>query len=198
VRFTELQRIPYPLGLDAANGARQLQDMAELLEAKFTDLDAGWSDRNSPAAWQARTTAAQSSFNAALIPLEFHVVDWDSKGTMAPINTGVNTMGRLGTSDRWEHWYIGAYLNFAGGTTLGELCYATLTIAITDPLTGVASTVEIERTNSVTNTAGEQMVLDSFVRVRGATVQVRHFSGGAGTKTIGTGALMWGVQVGVE
>jgi hypothetical protein len=196
---TTIQRIPYPLGLDAGNGARQIQDTAEHLEGVFVDLDRRWFYRNAPSAWQVRLlTAATADGLPRVLSFVTGGVDFDNRGNLAPVNSGSADTGVLGASGEWEYWYLGAYLNIAGGTTLDAVYYAGIRATGIDPLTNAATVQRIDRYAVESTTAGEHIVLDGFLRVRNATVQLHYQCNGAGTKTVAVGALFWAVQVGVE
>lgn len=205
---TPLQQLPYPLGLDAANGARQIQDLAEAIEEKLNRLDSEWADRLSPPSWLVRTTSNTSTASWGLhllsgetIPIitqTWHSVDWDTGPARAPINTGSATTGQLALGPGYETWYVGAYVMINGTTTLDARLGARLVIIETDPVTNVTTQTILQKSGVVTLNSGDHLNVDGVVRVQNARIQLWTGADGAGTKVIQTASLMWATRIGRE
>jgi hypothetical protein len=205
---TPLQGLPYPLGLDYANGARQIQDLAEALEAKLNRLDSEWASRLSPPSWLVRTNS--NTATASFVFIEaigeavpgitqvWHAVDWDTGPSKAPVNTGSTTTGQLALGPGYETWYVGAYVMISGTTTLGEQIGARLVIREVDPVTNVARETYLQKTGRVTLNSGDHLNVDGVVRVQNARIQLWTGADGAGTKVVQQPSLMWATRIGRE
>lgn len=203
---TPIQGFPYPAGLDAANGARQIQDLAEVFEGEFNAMDAGWARRLNPPSWLVRTTSNQGIISLVLdddgIPFptqtqQWQSVDWDSGPLYAPINSGSAFTGLLAQGTDYETWNIGAYVMISGTTTLNAQLAIRIKVSEIDPLTNVLTTTFAQKTSRVTNNAGDHLNIDATFRVRNAWVNLMVGADGSGTKVVQAPSLMWATRVGV-
>lgn len=203
---TPNQGFPYPAGLDAANGARQIQDLAEKLDTQFNELDDGWARRLNPPSWLVRTTSNLSVISLVLdadgIPYptqtqQWQSVDWDSGPLYAPINSGSAFTGLLAQGDDYETWNIGAYVMISGTTTLNAQLAIRILVNEVNPQTNALTTTFIQKTSRVTNNAGDHLNVGGTLRVRNAWVNLMVGADGAGTKVVQAPSLFWATRVGV-
>lgn len=194
MKTTPAQGLPYPTSLDLGAGARQMQDLAEVLESKVTSVDAGWSLRRNPPTWIVSTSVNQ---NNGAEPLAWHVVDFDNTGVLAPINSGSSTTGKLtATPGKTELWWIGGYTQLTQIGVVGDLRRVRLLVVTLEPVTAARTLYTIDQTHYETLSANEQLCFDGLVRV-GADATVQMFSS-FGAAQVMAGAVMWATRVGQE
>lgn len=194
MKTTSPQGLPYPTSLDLGAGARQMQDLAETLEAKMNAVDAGWTLRRNPPTWIASTSVNQ---NTSIDPLTWHVVDFDNTGMLAPINSGSATTGKLtATAGKTELWWIGAYCQLSQAGSLGDFRRIRLLVITLEPVTAARTIYTIDQTHYETQTTNEHLCLDGLVRV-GADATVQLFSPTSAAQIV-AGATLWATRIGQE
>lgn len=189
--------LPYPLGLDAGNGARQVQDLAERLETVFNNLDTTYRERLSPPSWLVRNTLSSGSSTSFNSPL-WTTVDFDATGTHAPTNNGSTSIGLLAPDGVWETWYVGGYAQFTGGTTLNAELALRVSVSEFDTVSGLVTERSAIKKGRITLTSGDYLTVDMTLRCRNARVRLQHYTAGAGSPVVAANSLFWAARVGRE
>lgn len=195
MKTTASQGLPYPLSPDLGAGARQMQDLAELLETKFNAIDGGWTLRRNPPTWIALTTSNQNANE--IIPATWHTVDFDNTGVLAPINSGLADTGKLtATPGKTELWWIGAFIVMTSIAPADAVRRGRLLVTSLEPVTAARTLQVVDQTHYETLSSNENLCWDGLVRVTAdATVQLVTVGGAS---QVSSGAVMWATRVGQE
>lgn len=201
MKTTPTQGFPYPDGTDYGNGARQLQDLAEKLEATQNEVDEGWLARRNPPTWIARRTSGYTvSPDPDFQDVVWSVLDADNTGLLGPFSTGSSVFGLLtAAATTVETWWIGVALRLTQGTTVGSERHARIKVSTFDSLTGRLSRQFITGTGFETTTGGEFIQVDGVVRASALTQVIAQVLNKGGIAIdVSAQSLFWATRIAKE
>lgn len=196
---TPSQHLPYPDEDDPANGALQLQVLAEAIDAKLVSEFAQFRAVVNRPAFIANITSTQSFGSPG------GSISWDTFSFNSMTSTGT---GSLISIYEPGYWMVGAFMqsNPSGGITADSYLYAQLTW--TDDLVlplGATTTDQFYATNFQSSTGGEYQTVVGIVRQEYDGVVSRDGRGllaldiihanVASSVVVATSTFMWGFKI---
>lgn len=184
---------PYPLETDFAD----VQDAFRLAAAIDADL------RSEVAAFRSslgrlsfigRQVSTQTAFLSGSQGLQMQAVDWD--------NTGAALPGAFSWSQPYTQppswWMFGCTILVAptGGTVVGDMNMAQISLTTVDQVTGLSNTVSSYQRNDDCGTGGEWINMTTMGAIYQGSASCNLILNGSTSKAIGAGSRFWGMYLG--